>query len=314
MLHGQLQDGLKYELMRAPAVSGAQKYAKLCLAARNEEKRLAELKKRQQYKKENAIGNQSGKKPSVESSRDKARQVPMGQKRCFICNQVGHIAPFCRSKNFHNRGDSKAYNGDRGRDIRPFNGNRFHHENRGRDNRFHRESQGRGPGKPDGHAHQVDTKHKPTEEVSSGNQEETQEKSAGLLSVLLSSSEDESEAHVSLVRVHDLGSQSQCVKVEIQGVPAEGILDSGADITIMGGDLFRRVAVIAKLRKRDLKNTDKIPRNYDQRPFKLDGRMDLDITFNGKAIRTPVYIKIDAHEQLLLLEGVCRQLEIILPS
>ena len=307
LLHGQLQDGLKYELMQAPAVSGAQKYAELCLAARNEEKRLAELKKRQQYGKENAIGNQSGKKPSVESSRDKARQVPMGQKRC----QVGHIAPFCRSKNFHNRGDSKAYNGDRGRDTRPFNGNRFHHENRGRDNRFHRESQGRGPGKPDGHAHQVDTKHKPTEEVSSGNQEETQEKSAGLLSVLLSSSEDESEAHVSLVRVHDLGSQSQCVKVEIQGVPAEGIRDSGADITIMGGDLFRRVAVIAKLRKRDLKNPDKIPRNYDQRPFKLDGRMDLDITFNGKAIRTPVYIKIDAHEQLLLSEGVCRQLEII---
>ena len=54
LLHGQLQDGLKHELMRAPAVSGAQSYPELCLAARNEEKRLAELKKRQQYLKPSA--------------------------------------------------------------------------------------------------------------------------------------------------------------------------------------------------------------------------------------------------------------------
>ena len=32
--HGQLQDGLKHELMRAAAVSGAQSYKELCLAAR----------------------------------------------------------------------------------------------------------------------------------------------------------------------------------------------------------------------------------------------------------------------------------------
>ena len=49
LLHGQLQDGLRYEIMKAPAVSGAQNYPELCLASRNEEKRLLELKKRQQY-------------------------------------------------------------------------------------------------------------------------------------------------------------------------------------------------------------------------------------------------------------------------
>ena len=43
LLHGQLQDGLKHDLMQAPAVSGAQTYQELCFAARNEEKRLAEL-------------------------------------------------------------------------------------------------------------------------------------------------------------------------------------------------------------------------------------------------------------------------------
>ena len=39
--------------------------------------------------------------------------------------------------------------------------------------------------------------------------------------------------------------------------------------------------------------------------------MDLDVTFNGKTMRTPIYIKMDAHDQLLLSEGVCRQLGII---
>ena len=43
LLHSQLQEGLRYDLMRAPAVSGAQMYKELCLAAKNEERRLAEL-------------------------------------------------------------------------------------------------------------------------------------------------------------------------------------------------------------------------------------------------------------------------------
>ena len=38
--------------------------------------------------------------------------------------------------------------------------------------------------------------------------------------------------------------------------------------------------------------------------------MDLDITFVGKTMTTPVYIKLDAEEQLLLSEGVSRKLGI----
>ena len=48
LLHGQLQEGLQYDIMKAPSVSGAQTYKQLCLAAKNE-KRLAELRKRQHY-------------------------------------------------------------------------------------------------------------------------------------------------------------------------------------------------------------------------------------------------------------------------
>ena len=50
LLHGQLQEGLRYEIMRAPAVSGSHGYKELCLASRNEEKRLVELKRRQYWK------------------------------------------------------------------------------------------------------------------------------------------------------------------------------------------------------------------------------------------------------------------------
>ena len=100
-------------------------------------------------------------------------------------------------------------------------------------------------------------------------------------------------------------------QVEVQGVPAQGIVDSGADITIIGGELFRRVAAVARLRKKDLKKPDRVPRTYDHRPFTLDGKMDLDLSFDGTTMRTPVYIKMDAREPLLLSEGVCRQLGII---
>ena len=43
----------------------------------------------------------------------------------------------------------------------------------------------------------------------------------------------------------------------------------------------------------------------------LDGRINFDIEFLDKTMSTPIYVKMDAHEQLLLSEGVCRQLGII---
>lgn len=51
LLHSQLQEGLHYEIMKASAVSGSHGYKELCLALRNEEKRLAEPAKQWQYQK-----------------------------------------------------------------------------------------------------------------------------------------------------------------------------------------------------------------------------------------------------------------------
>ena len=48
-----------------------------------------------------------------------------------------------------------------------------------------------------------------------------------------------------------------------------------------------------------------------QMAFKLHGWMGLNIAFGERTMVTPVCIKMDAHDQLLLSEGACRQLEII---
>ena len=87
-------------------------------------------------------------------------------------------------------------------------------------------------------------------------------------------SDSDSASDVSSVRVEDKGNQPQKASVSVQGVPVEGVIDSGADITIMGADLFKKVAAVARLKKKQLKKSDKVPYTYDQKPFKLDGKLD----------------------------------------
>ena len=87
-----------------------------------------------------------------------------------------------------------------------------------------------------------------------------------------------------------------------QGIPTLGVIDSGTDITITGGILFKKVAAVAKSER--VRRPDKNPRNYDHTSFTLDGRIDMDVIFDGKTMCTPVYIKSDAHDQFLLFEGV----------
>ena len=268
LLHGQLYEGLRYDIMRSPAVSGAQSYKELCTAAKNEERRLAELQKRQQYSRSKVPTPQDRMSKKAVDSKLPERTPPrptltQGARTCYTCGKPGHLARDCRSRKSESGGrplsTSKATNAKKVQAQVP---------------QVSRATQG----------------------------------SVDPLDFLESSSDDEM---VRRVRVHDKGSMSQCVKVQLQGVPVYGIIDSGADISIIGGDLFRKVASVARLKKRDFKKADKVPRTYDQKPFTLDGRMDLDVTFDEKTMCTPIYVKMDVHDQLLLSEGVCRQLEII---
>ena len=85
-----------------------------------------------------------------------------------------------------------------------------------------------------------------------------------------------------IVRVEDKGSKHHIVMVDVHAVPTRGIIDSGADITIINGDLFQMVAMLTLLKKSAFKKLDRIPITYDQKPFIPYGRMDLDIIFDGE--------------------------------
>ena len=42
-MYGQLHEGLRFEIIKAPGVSGVDSYSSLCIAAKSEERRLQEL-------------------------------------------------------------------------------------------------------------------------------------------------------------------------------------------------------------------------------------------------------------------------------
>ena len=280
LLFAQMQEGLKYDLILAPAVSGAQCYEQLCGAAKNEERRLAALKKRQEYGDTTSShlptrvpGKSTTTFSDSKAKRGSGTHVERGSgakddRKCFLCGKPGHLIKDCRQRKTESN-DSRS-----------------------------REGYAKRPS-----AKQVDTTQCTADRASKQRKEDPLD--------YLMSSDSEEDGHMNHIRIKDTGSRCQLAWVDIQGVPAKGIIDSGADITIMGGELFKRVATVAKLKKKSFRRADKTPHTYDQRPFTLNGRMDLDISFGDKTMSTPVYIKMDSTTPLLLSEGVCRQLAIL---
>jgi len=260
LLHSQLQEGLKYSLMKSPAVSGAQTYKQLCLSAKQEEKRVMELKRRHLYQQEvqHTKKVQEARKSSSSKFTVPKSNPPhggSGVRRCYKCGSTAHLARDCKKP----KSESTP-------------------------------SQQRGSSRSSEASANMVTAHEDP------------------IDFLLP---DVNDGNVRLVQVEDRGSKPRKVMIDLQGVPAEGIIDSGADITIIGPELFKKVAAVARLTKSMFKKPDKVPYTYNHQQFHLDGRIDLDVGFNGRRMRTPVYVKMDAGNPLLLSEGVCSQLGII---
>ena len=102
----------------------------------------------------------------------------------------------------------------------------------------------------------------------------------------LFSDSEESDSGVRQVRINDRGSHQQYANVQIEGVPAKGVIDSGADITIMGGDLFHRVAAAARLRRSRFMKADKVPRTYDSGLESMGGASRKSISSTEPARKT----------------------------
>ena len=110
LLYGKLQDGLRIDLVsKAPAISGAQNYRELCIAAKNEERRLAELKRRKQYIRSETP--QHFTRSSEQPFGNTTKRKPRSQKHlgCYICNGLGHFAYECRSQESESSGKVKAH-------------------------------------------------------------------------------------------------------------------------------------------------------------------------------------------------------------
>ena len=113
LLYGQLQSGLAFELSKAPVVSGARNYEELCIAAKNEERRLAELEKRQQYERSRQIASArySTSSSVLGSSRSiDTKQTGQSYKqspRCYICNSPTHLARDCKTQRSESEGRTR---------------------------------------------------------------------------------------------------------------------------------------------------------------------------------------------------------------
>ena len=227
LLYGQLQEGLCYEIIKSPAVSGARSYKELCTAAQNEEKRLMGLKKRQNYTRGSSsdVRRQSTQRYSS-FSRPNVRQssyTPSSDttdRRCYVCGEVGHLAIKCRqgkkeSSRPQNTTPVTTKLGAKGLKV-------------------------------------VKSVEKP-------------------LDLLYPDTDSEgSDISVGTVHIEDRGSRPRKVTVTIQGVQAQSVIDSGADITIIiNANLFKNIAAAAKLRRKAFKQPDKVPYTYDQKPFTL---------------------------------------------
>ena len=82
LLYGKWQDGLKIDLVsKAPAISGPQE---LCIAAKNEERRLAELKRKRQYAR-NETFQQPVRANDQTLKRDERKKTKFHkQLRCYV--------------------------------------------------------------------------------------------------------------------------------------------------------------------------------------------------------------------------------------
>ena len=116
LLYGQLQEGLSYSLIESPSVSSAQNYRELSIATKKEERRLAELKKKQQYLKTEKPPESLTKRSFQRNYNSNQKSGGSGNKfkpfgkqkslRCYLCDSPHHLARDCHEHQTESQGKS----------------------------------------------------------------------------------------------------------------------------------------------------------------------------------------------------------------
>ena len=84
--------------MESPAVSGSLTHKQLCVAAKQEEKRLMELKQRRQHL-ERQVRHQAARYTSSSNNGGKLDSLTGKLPReCYVCGKTDHLAKQCRQR------------------------------------------------------------------------------------------------------------------------------------------------------------------------------------------------------------------------
>ena len=75
------------------------------------------------------------------------------------------------------------------------------------------------------------------------------------------------------------GDSPESATVNIEGVAVTGIIDTGPNITIISGDMFKTVIAKARLKKEEFKTVDNQAFTYNKQHITLDGQVDTNISF-----------------------------------
>ena len=81
------------------------------------------------------------------------------------------------------------------------------------------------------------------------------------------------------------------VTVSIAGEPVEAMVDTGSSDTILSFDLFKRIGKKANIPVSALSAPDVVLRDYNQQPIPIGAKVELELSFNGKSVVVPVYVR-----------------------
>lgn len=105
--------------------------------------------------------------------------------------------------------------------------------------------------------------------------------------------------------------------VEVEGVPTEAMIDPGSSATILSFQLFKQIGKQARIPSTALRKPDRPLRDYSQRLIPIGAQVDLTFSWQGKTVRSPVYLRSDvggSGEPCLLGTNVVIPLGLMTPA